>query len=102
LLTFAFIRSHFFKRIEKMRESNVVRFCKWRPGQMKKKGGTRPPGVSNLPALSRSYSGDPELWVSTHQVILTNWSRLNQVFDINFIHPKVRSSTMNKPDLDPI
>jgi hypothetical protein len=56
----------------------------------------------NLPALSRSLFGDPELWVRTHQVILTNWSRLNQVFEINFIHPKVRSSTMNKPDLDPI
>jgi hypothetical protein len=35
----------------------------------------------NLPALSRSLFGDPELWVRTHQVILTNWSRLNQVFD---------------------
>jgi hypothetical protein len=33
-----------------------------------------------LPVLFRSFFGDPELWVSTHQVILTNWSRLNQVF----------------------
>jgi hypothetical protein len=35
----------------------------------------------NLPALFRSFFGDPELWVRTHQVILIIWFRLNQVFD---------------------